>query len=43
VDGADAAREFCARHWVTPERADLVGRRSRCIPLRDYRLGWQAR
>src|SRR5258707_6188585 len=24
VDGADAAREFCARHWVTPERADLV-------------------
>jgi hypothetical protein len=24
VDGADAAREFCARHRVTPERADLV-------------------
>src|SRR5277367_1004075 len=24
VDGADAAREFCARHRVTPDRADLV-------------------
>jgi hypothetical protein len=24
VDGADAAREFCAKHQVSPERADLV-------------------
>ena len=24
VDGADAAREFCARHQVTQDRADLV-------------------
>ena len=24
VDGADAAREFCAKHQVPPERADLV-------------------
>jgi hypothetical protein len=24
VDGADAAREFCTRHRVPPERADLV-------------------
>jgi hypothetical protein len=24
VDGADAAREFCAKHRVSPERADLV-------------------
>jgi hypothetical protein len=24
VDGADAAREFCATHQVSPERADLV-------------------
>jgi hypothetical protein len=24
VDGADAAREFCSKHEVSPERADLV-------------------
>lgn len=24
VDGADAAREFCSKHQVSPERADLV-------------------
>jgi hypothetical protein len=24
VDGADAAREFCSKHQVPPERADLV-------------------
>ena len=24
VDGADAARQFCAKHQVPPERADLV-------------------
>jgi hypothetical protein len=24
VDGADAARDFCAKHQVSPERADLV-------------------
>ena len=24
VDGADAAREFCSKHQVAPERADLV-------------------
>jgi hypothetical protein len=24
VDGADAAKEFCAKHQVPPERADLV-------------------
>jgi hypothetical protein len=24
VDGADAAREFCAKHQVSPERTDLV-------------------
>src|SRR5580658_10990485 len=24
VDGADAAREFCAKHEVSPERTDLV-------------------
>ena len=24
VDGADAAHEFCAKHQVSPERADLV-------------------
>src|SRR5258708_26821173 len=24
VDGADAARQFCLKHRVTPERADLV-------------------
>jgi hypothetical protein len=26
VDGADAARQFCAQHKVSPERADLVWR-----------------
>jgi hypothetical protein len=26
VDGADAARQFCERHKVSPERADLVWR-----------------
>src|SRR6266850_1088049 len=26
VDGADAAREFCTKHHVSPERADLVWR-----------------
>src|SRR6266851_1074607 len=24
IDGADAARDFCAKHQVSPERADLV-------------------
>jgi hypothetical protein len=24
VDGADAARQFCSKHQVAPERADLV-------------------
>lgn len=24
VDGADAARQFCSKHHVSPERADLV-------------------
>jgi GH35 family endo-1,4-beta-xylanase len=24
VDGADAARQFCSKHQVPPERADLV-------------------
>jgi len=24
IDGADAARDFCAKHRVSPERADLV-------------------
>ena len=24
IDGADAARDFCAKHHVSPERADLV-------------------
>jgi hypothetical protein len=26
IDGADAAREFCTKHRVSPERADLVWR-----------------
>ena len=26
VDGADAARDFCTKHQVSPERADLVWR-----------------
>src|SRR5713226_559470 len=26
IDGADAAREFCTKHHVSPERADLVWR-----------------
>ena len=26
IDGADAARDFCTRHHVSPERADLVWR-----------------
>ena len=26
IDGADAARDFCTRHYVSPERADLVWR-----------------
>ena len=34
VDGADAAREFCSKHQVSPERAIWSGRRSPCTPLR---------
>jgi hypothetical protein len=26
IDGADAARDFCTKHHVSPERADLVWR-----------------
>jgi hypothetical protein len=31
VDGADAAREFCLKHQVAPERLTEYGRRSHCI------------
>jgi hypothetical protein len=38
VDGADAAREFCSKHQVSPERADLVWGGDRLAPLCGHRI-----